>query len=57
MPRIRALLLKGELLKSVKYSRSGELVLGEHKVAELKAQSVEDCWEWYEAITRVINKT
>ena len=49
--------VKGELLKSVKYSRSGELVLGEHKVAELKAQSVEDCWEWYEAITRVINKT
>lgn len=49
--------MKGELLKSVKYSRSGELVLGEHKVAELKAQSIEESWEWYEAITGIINKT
>ncbi|GMH67266.1 hypothetical protein TL16_g04636 [Triparma laevis f. inornata] len=48
--------MKGELLKSVKYSRSGELVLGEHKVAELKAQSIEESWEWYEAITGIINK-
>lgn len=45
---------EGELVKSAKYSRLGEVVPGEHKVVELKAQSEEDMWEWYAAISKCI---
>ena len=45
---------RGDLVKSAKYSRSGEIVEGEHKVVELKAQSEEEMWEWYAAISKCI---
>eukprot|EP00520_Triparma_pacifica_P012487 CAMPEP_0118672044 /NCGR_PEP_ID=MMETSP0785-20121206/22329_1 /TAXON_ID=91992 /ORGANISM="Bolidomonas pacifica, Strain CCMP 1866" /LENGTH=389 /DNA_ID=CAMNT_0006566977 /DNA_START=140 /DNA_END=1306 /DNA_ORIENTATION=- len=35
----------GGTLKSAKYLR-GELVVGEHQIAELKAESVEESWSW-----------
>lgn len=43
----------GGMLKSAKYLR-GELVVGEHQIAELKAESMDECWEWLAAINDVL---
>ena len=41
-------------MKSAKYLR-GELVVGEHQIAELKAENVEESWSWFQEITKVLN--
>lgn len=43
----------GQVLKSVKYLR-GEMVVGEHNIAELKAESQEESWMWFESINKVL---
>lgn len=43
----------GGLVKSAKYLR-GKLELGEHQLVELKAESIEESWAWYESINKVL---
>ena len=46
----------GGLVKSVRYNKKREMILGEHKKTCLKGATADDCWEWIHAIQSVLPK-